>query len=508
MSEKSPSFPFFSIFPHFHIDFRRTEDYNAFLKPSDFWEGSNQMSSGQSVKKAKKQYDPSNLCEGPLIPQIIRFTIPVILSGILQLLFNAADLVVVGRFCGSVSVAAVGATGSIINLIVNLFIGLSVGAGVSVAQSIGAQQDEETHRLVHTAIPTAFIGGAVLTVVGVCGAGTFLTWMETPPDVLPLSTVYMKIYFCGIASSMLYNFGSAILRAAGDTKRPLYYLTIAGILNVVLNVFFVVVFHLDVAGVALATAISQTLSAVLVLIALTRRTDSCKLSFRKMHFSFRPLLKMMRIGIPAGIQSSLFSFSNVIIQSSVNSFGSVVMSGNAAAGNIEGFVYIALNSLQQTSMNFTGQNVGAGNYKRVGQVMRICLLFVTGIGIVFGSLVYIFARPLLSIYITDSAQAIEYGIIRMTFVCLPYFLCGLMDVMTGTLRGMGVSLAPMLITVIGACGFRILWIFTVFQIPEYHSPQSLYISYPISWTLTFLAELVCYLLLSRRRKKHLAFKIQ
>lgn len=464
------------------------------------------MSGGQSVNKVKRQYDPSNLCEGPLIPQIIRFTIPVILSGILQLLFNAADLVVVGRFCGSVSVAAVGATGALNNLIVNLFIGLSVGAGVSVAQAIGAQQDEEVHRLVHTAIPTAFIGGAALTVVGVCGAGTFLTWMGTPPDVLSLSAVYMKIYFCGIISSMLYNFGSAILRAAGDTKRPLYYLTIAGVLNVVLNVFFVVVFHLDVAGVALATAISQTLSAVLVLIALTRRTDSCKLSFRKFHFYFRPLLKIMRIGIPAGIQSSLFSFSNVIIQSSVNSFGSVVMSGNAAAGNIEGFVYIALNSLQQTAMNFTGQNVGAGNYKRVGQTVRACLLLVTGVGFLLSPLVYIFARPLLSIYITDSAQAIEYGIIRMTFVCLPYFLCGLMDVMTGTLRGMGASLAPMLITVIGACGFRILWIFTVFQIPEYHSPQSLYISYPISWILTFLAELVCYFLLSRRRKKQLSLQ--
>lgn len=443
---------------------------------------------------------PADMCEGPLFGKIVRYTIPIILTGILQLLFNAADLIVVGRFCGSVSVAAVGATGSIINLIINLFIGLSVGAGVTVAHGLGAGRDEEVHRTVHTAIPTAFLSGIILTVVGILGAEYFLTLMGTPDDVIDLSTLYMKIYFCGILSSMLYNFGAAILRAAGDTKSPLYYLTIAGVLNVVLNVFFVLVFHMDVAGVALATAISQTLSAFLVLLALTRREDACRLYLSKLCIHKKQLLQIIRIGLPAGIQSSLFSISNVIIQSSVNSFGSVVMSGNAAAGNIEGFVYIAMNSFQQTALNFTGQNFGAKQYKRIHRIMGICLICVGFVGLLTGALAYGFARPLLSIYITDSAEAIGYGILRMTYVCLPYFLCGIMDVMTGVIRGMGSSVATMVISILGVCGFRISWIYTVFQIPEFHTLTSLYVSYPISWLATFVVQVAGYFVLCHRRK--------
>lgn len=445
--------------------------------------------------------NPADMCEGPLFKKIVVYTIPIMLTGILQLLFNAADLVVVGRFCGSVSVAAVGATGSLINLIVNLFIGLSVGAGVSVAHAIGENNHKSVHDTVHTAIPTALISGLILTVIGLLFSERFLELMGTPDDVIDLSSVYMKIYFCGMMPSMLYNYGGSILRAAGDTKSPLIFLFISGVLNVILNVFFVVAFHMDVAGVALATAISQAISAALVLFALTKREDGCRLRFSEMRIRSAPLMKMMKIGVPAGIQGSLFSISNVIIQSSVNSFGSVVMSGNAAAQNIEGFVYTSMNAFHQTAINFTGQNYGAKKYDRLNRIMFICLGCVSAVGIVAGVSFYCAAKPLLSIYITDSAQAISYGVLRMSYICLPYFLCGIMDVMTGTIRGIGVSFTPMVITVLGVCVFRIGWIYTVFASPAYHTLEMLYISYPISWILTFAAELAAFLIINGSRKR-------
>lgn len=438
---------------------------------------------------------------GPILGKAIRYTVPIILTGVLQLLFNAADLVVVGRFCGSVSVGAVGATSSLINLLVNLFMGISVGAGVVMAQALGAGRDNDVHRAVHTAIPTALIGGVILTVIGVLFAEDFLSLMETPEDVIELSAVYVRIYFCGITSSLVYNFGAAILRAAGETKKPLYYLTASGILNVLLNCFFVVVFDMDVAGVALATAVSQTLSAVLVLFELCRRRDCCKLEFKKLRIHKKSLAGMLKVGVPAGIQSSIFSISNVLIQSSVNSFGSVVVSGCAAASNIEGFVYIIMNSFYQTALNFTGQNYGAGEYRRIGKIMRMCLLSVTVVGLTAGILVNIFAKPLLSIYITDSAEAIGYGITKLTYVCLPHFLCGCMEVMTGLIRGMGVSLAPMFVSIAGVCGIRITWLFTIFRIPRFHTLESLFISYPISWIVTFLVHSVVFFVLYRRLKR-------
>lgn len=454
----------------------------------------------------KSAMDKSNvdMCHGPLFKKIVLYTIPIIMTGILQLLFNAADLVVVGRYCGSVSVASVGATGSVINLIVNLFIGLSVGTCVTVAHARGAKEDDDVHRAVHTAIPTAFIGGVLLTIVGLICAEPILDLMGTPSDVIGLSTVYMKIYFCGMPSSMLYNFGASILRAGGDTRSPFVFLSIAGVVNVLLNLFFVRVLHLDVAGVALATAISQTLSAVLVLRALMLRQDSCRLSLKKMRIHKKQLLKMTKIGLPAGIQGAMFSISNVIIQSSINSFGSVVMSGNSAASNIEGFVHTTMNSFHQTAINFTGVNYGAKQYKRINRITLICLLCVMSVGLFAGVLIYTFARPLLSIYITDSAKSIEYGILRMTFICLPYFICGLMDVMTGVIRGLGHSLVPMLITVLGVCGFRVLWIFTVFK--EYHTLKCLYLSYPISWAMTFIAQLTMFIVLNTKniRTQHKA----
>ena len=430
------------------------------------------------------------MCEGPLLKKIVVYTIPIILTGILQLLFNAADLVVVGQYCGNVSVAAVGATGALINLIVNLFIGLSVGAGVSVAQFLGAKKSDAVRRVVHTSIPAAFLSGAFLTVVGVAGARWFLELMDTPDNVLPLSATYMRIYFCGMISSMIYNFGAAILRAAGDTKSPLIYLTVAGVVNVFLNLFFVIVLKMDVAGVALATIISQTISAILTVMALMKRTDACRFELKAMAFHKDALVKIIKIGVPAGIQGSLFSISNVLIQSSINSFGDLVMSGNAAAGNIEGFVYITMNAFHQTTLNFVGQNLGAGKMDRVHKVVGIDLLLVTLMGLVTGLAAFHFGRSLLSIY-------------RMSFVCAPYFLCGLMDVMNGALRGLGSSMEPLIITVLGVCVMRVVWIYTVFRIPAYHTLSCLYVSYPISWILTLLAQIVGYLLVTRRLKRRL-----
>ena len=446
-----------------------------------------------------------SMIDGPLFSGIVMYTIPIILTSVLQLLFNAADLVIVGRFCGSVSVAAVGATGAITNLIVNLFIGLSVGTGVTVAHALGSREDEAVHRAVHTAMPTALIGGLLLTFVGVLLSEPLLRLMETPETVLPLSTIYMQIYFGGMVFNMVYNFCASILRAAGDTKSPLIYLTLAGVINVVLNVIFVTVLHMNVAGVALATTISQAVSAVLVVIALMRRTDACHLDLKKMHIYVPQFMKMVSIGIPAGIQGSLFSISNVLIQSSVNSFGDIFMSGNAAAGNIEGFAYVSINAFSQTAVNYVGQNVGARQYRRVGRIVGICLACVVVVGLTVGIIGYSLGEQLLSIYITDSPEAIAYGMIRLSYICLPYFLCGLMDVSTGALRGMGASIAPMVISVLGVCGLRIAWIYTVFQIPQFHTPQCLYLSYIVSWSTTFLIQIIAFI---RIYRKHLAISGQ
>ncbi len=442
-----------------------------------------------------------SMLEGPLFPNIVRFAIPVILTSVLQLLFNAADLIVVGRFCGSVSVAAVGATGAITNLMINFFIGLSIGVGVTVAHGLGSHEDNVVHCTVHTALPTALLSGAFLTVVGVSCSETFLTMMGTPENVLPLSAVYMRIIFCGITFNMVYNFCAAILRAAGDTKSPLIFLLFAGTLNVILNVVFVTQFHMNVAGVALATIITQGLSSVLVVVALMRRTDACRLYLRKIRFHKAQLEKILRIGLPAGIQSALFSISNVLIQSSVNSFGDVFMSGSAASSNIEGFVYVCLNAFQQSAVNFAGQNAGARQYRRVRQTLWICLGCVTVVGLVLGSLAYMFGPTLLSIYITDSAEAISYGMIRLAYICLPYFVCGLMDVTTGALRGIGASFVPMLISILGVCGFRIVWIYTIFQVPEFHTPQCLFFSYLVSWVITFIAQLIAFFVVYRKQAK-------
>lgn len=457
------------------------------------------------VQKALSQ----RMLRGPLLPSILLYTIPIILTSLLQLLFNAADLVVVGRWCGSVAVAAVGATGSITNLIVNLFIGLSVGSGVTMAHALGGRNEDAAQKTVHTTLPIALISGLFLTVIGVIFSETFLRLMGTPDDVLPLSAKYMRIYFCGITFTMVYNFCASILRAAGDTKSPLIFLTLAGIINVVMNVIFITKLGMDVDGVALATVISQGVAATLVVIAMMRRTDESRLELKKLRIYKVQLLKIIRIGLPAGLQSSMFSISNVIIQSSVNSFGSVVMSGNAAAGNIEGFVYATMNAFQQTAVNFTGQNLGAHRYDRIRKILWWCLGSVTVVGLVLGLTVYGFGPKLLSIYITDSPEAIQYGMLRLAYMCIPYFLCGTMDVSSGALRGLGSSFAPMVISVLGVCGMRIGWIYTIFQIPQFHSVDTLFLSYPISWALTYAAQLFAFLyLFGRYRKAHAAEEIR
>ena len=445
-----------------------------------------------------------SMLEGPLLPSIIFYTVPIILTSVLQLLFNAADLVVVGRFCGSLSVAAVGATTSLTNLLVNFFVGLSVGAGVAVAHALGGGEDDWVHRTVHTAIPLSLVCGAVVTALGVGLSETFLKLMGTPADILPLSGLYMKIYFAGITFTMVYNFCAAILRAAGDTRSPLIYLTFAGLINVVLNVVFVTVFNMNVAGVALATTVSQGISAALVLRALMKRTDACRLEWKKMRFYGLQIRKIVRIGLPAGVQSALFGISNVLIQSSVNSFGAVFVSGNAAAMNIEGFLYASLNAFHQTAVNFIGQNAGAHRYDRISRILAICYGCVVAAGLTLGAAMWSMGPKLLSLYITDSQEAIGYGMIRMTYMALPYFLCGLMDVSTGALRGLGVSFVPMLISVLGVCGIRIAWVCTIFRLPGFHTPQCLYLSYIVSWTVTLICQTTAFVLVYRRHRRQFA----
>ncbi len=448
-------------------------------------------------KEQSKKYE-IDMCNGPLLGKIMIFYIPLMLSGILQLLFNAADIVVVGRFAGNEALAAVGSTSSLTNLIVNLFIGLSVGANVLVARFYGAKQDEELKETVQTAIGTAVAGGVILIFLGFFLSKPALGWMGTPEDVINHSVLYMRIYFAGMPFMMVYNFGSAVLRAVGDTKRPLYYLLIAGVANVVLNLIFVITFSMGVAGVATATVVSQAISAALVVRCLIRTDSAYRLELQGIRIVPDKLLKMVQIGVPAGMQGALFSISNVLIQSSVNSFGSVAMAGNTAASNIEGFVYTAMNAFHQAAISFSGQNYGARKYKRIRKVLLICEVMVVVVGALMGNVAYLFGGTLLKLYTVDP-EVIEYGILRMRIICTPYFLCGMMDVAVGALRGMGYAIMPMLVSLTGACLLRVVWIYTIFQ--SYRTLECLYFSYPISWGLTFAVHLVCFVIVFRKLLK-------
>lgn len=441
-----------------------------------------------------------DMCSGAILPKMLRFAIPLMFSSILQLLFNAADIVVVGKFAGDDSLAAVGATSSLINLLTNLFIGLSIGANVLVAKYYGAKQEEELSDTVHTAMAVSFLSGIFLTVIGIIGAPVILTWMQTPEDVLPLSVVYLRVYFAGMTATMAYNFGASILRAVGDTKRPLYYLTTAGAINVVFNLLFVIVFHWGVFGVGIATVISQVISAVLVIRCLMREQGGIRLDFKNLKIHRHKLLQIMQVGLPAGFQGMLFSLSNVVIQSSVNSFGSTIVAGNSAASNIEGFVYVSMNAFYQAAISFMGQNVGAGQYKRVNKILFCALGCVTITGLLLGNAVFLFGRPLLSIY-TDSAEVVEAGLVRLSIIVTTYALCGMMDVMVGALRGIGYSVAPMIMSLLGACAFRLLWISTIFQIEEFHTIRTVYLSYPVSWIITFAAHVITFIIVRTRLKR-------
>ncbi len=444
-----------------------------------------------------------NMTEGPLFKKILTYTLPIMFSGILQLLFNAADLVVVGHWCGETSLGAVGATSSLINLIINFFIGISVGVGICVAHSIGAGKTKDASDAVHTAIPLAIISAVIITAVGVSLSPTFLKLMDTPESLIDLASTYMQIYFAGTIFNMLYNFGAAILRATGDTRSPLMYLIFAGVVNVILNIIFVTLFDMNVAGVALATVASQAISAILVIINLIKRTDACHLDIRKLKISKAALAKIARMGVPSGIQSALFSVSNVLIQASVNPFGDVVISGITAAASIEGFVYTSMNSFMHTTQNFVSQNRGAEKYDRISKVLLISLATVTVVGLFLGVGSYLLGHTLLSIYIKDSEEAISYGLRRMALVACFYFLCGIMESIAGAIRGLGASITPMIVSFLGACVARIVWIYTIFQVPEYHTLDCLYLSYPITWTLTIAAHLAVFIILFTKQRKRL-----
>lgn len=436
-----------------------------------------------------------DMTQGPLMSKVLFFALPIMLSSVLQLVFNAADTIVVGRFAGNEALAAVGSVGSLNSLIVSLFIGLSVGVNVLVARYTGSRDERQVSETVHTAVLLSVIGGIVLSIVGISLARPLLHLMGSPEDVIDLAVLYVRIIFIGMPVQMLYNFCAAVLRAVGDTKRPLYYLSIAGVLNVVLNLVFVILFHMSVAGVALATIISQAVSAVLIVLALMSMDGPTHLNPRALHINGGVFREIVRIGLPAGIQSSVFSLSNVVIQSSVNSFGSIVIAGNSAAMNVGGFIYQAMNTFQQAVTCFASQNLGARKPARIRTTVRVCLVWALLFGVVLGTLSCIFGSELLSMYSTDPA-VIEAGLMRVYIVCGPYFLCGVMDVMTGALRGVGYSMLPMIISLMGACALRILWVATIFRL--FPTIQCLMLSYPISWALTFLVLVACYAVILKK----------
>ena len=445
------------------------------------------MSLEKKRPKTSGKYE-IDMCNGPLAGKLLLFAIPLMLSSILQLLFNAADVIVVGKFAGSESLAAVGSTSALINLLTNLFVGISVGVNVTIAHYYGAGKEKEINETVHTSILVSMVAGIFLTVFGITFAETFLRWMGSPDDVIGLASVYLRIYFGGMVAVLLYNFGSAILRAVGDTRRPLLYLTFAGVINVLFNLLFVIVFRMGVAGVGLATVISQFVSAILVIRCLMLEKGHLQLRLKELHIYPDKLLSIIKIGIPAGVQGTIFSLSNVVIQSAINSFASIVMAGSAAAANIEGFVYMSMNAFHQTALTFTGQNYGAGKLKRVDRVAGLSLLMVTITGLLFGNLVVFFGNPLLHLYSNDEA-VVAAGLVRLAYICTTYALCGIMDVLVGILRGLNCAIMPVIVSLIGACGLRLVWIATVFH--RYPSPQMLYISYPITWTITLLVHCVC-----------------
>lgn len=441
-----------------------------------------------------------DLTSGPMLKKIILFSLPLAASSILQLLFNAADVVVVGRFAGSTALAAVGSNGALINLLVNLFVGLSLGANVVAARCFGAKDEQGVQNTVQTSVTLGLVSGVLLAFVGFFAARGLLELMSCPEDVIDLSTIYLKIYFIGMPMTMLYNFNSALLRAVGDTRRPLYCLAVSGVINVLLNLVFVILFQMSVAGVALATIISQTVSAILVTVLLMKEQGPLHLDLRHLGFHKGALVQILKIGLPAGLQSTVFSLSNVVIQSAVNSFGSTVVAGNSAASNIEGFIYTGMNAFAQAAVTFTSQNVGARRYDNLDRVMRNCLLCAVVVGVVLGGGAYLAGEGLLHFYSSDAA-VVAAGLARMKVICTSYFFCGVMDTLASCLRGRGYSVLPMIVSLVGSCLLRLVWIATIFQL--FRSTTTLYISYPISWVLTASVHLICLLVVRHKTNEAL-----
>ncbi len=444
----------------------------------------------------RKRYE-IDMCNGPLLKSMLLFAIPLMCSSMLQLLFNAADLIVISNFRGEDSMSAVGSNTALINLLTNLFVGLSVGVNVLVARYYGARKEKELKASVHTAISLSIVSGIMLMVIGIIFARDFLILMRVPKRVLPLATTYLRIYFIGMPAMMVYNFGSSVLRAVGDTKRPLYYLTVAGVVNVIVNLLLVVGAGRDVEGVAVATVFSQIISAVLILRALIKEESTIKLSIKQLRIEKNSLFNIFKIGIPAGIQGVIFALSNVLIQSSINSFGEITLAGNAAAANIESFVYMGMNAFHQAAVSFTGQNVGAGKKERIGKILITAQGCVIAVGLIMGIGALLLGNPLLSIYSSDTL-VIAAGMRRLYIISATYALCGIMDVFVGVLRGMGYSVMPMIVSLVGACGLRILWLDTVFKIPEYHTIEVVYLSYPITWLITLCVHFICYIVVKQK----------
>ena len=446
------------------------------------------------MKNNKYEID---MCNGTLMDKLISFSLPLMLSGILQLLFNAVDIIVVGRFTGSQALAAVGSTTALINIFTNLFIGISLGANVLAARFYASGKEKEMSETVHTSITLALISGLVMALAGVLLARFALNLMGTPNDVIDQSVLYMRIYFLGMPFFMLYNYGAAILRAVGDTKRPLFFLVISGMTNAVLNLVLVIVFHMGVAGVAIGTIVSQLISSILVLRCLYTSNTSYRLYFSKLGIKTQYLKQIFQVGIPAGIQSTVINLSNALLQSSVNSFGSVAMAGYTAANNIFGFLYMSVNAVTQSCMSFTSQNYGVKKLKRMDRVLLDCMILSVGVTLTLGCGAYFFGPELLKIYTSD-ADVIRCGVEVLAFTTVPYFCCGIMDLLPGALRGMGYSGVPMILSIIGTVGMRVVWLFGIF--PHHRSLYVLFISYPGSWLFTIIMQVICFYFV--RKKIH------
>lgn len=446
-----------------------------------------------SVKNEKSKYE-IDMIHGPLMPKIVTFFVPLMVSGVLQLLFNAVDLVVVGKWVGSDALAAVGATTALINVFCNLMIGISLGANVMTARFLASEDHEQTSESVHTSITLALILGVSISVLGLVFSKASLVLMGTPEDVLPGAALYMKIYFCGTPFFALYNYGAAILRATGDTRRPLYYLMFAGALNVILNLFLVIVVKLGVEGVAIATIFSQMISCVLVIRCLCKSESSYKLEFKKLHINGRIMWRILSVGFPAGLQSTIINFSNVLLQSSVNSFGPIAMAGYTASNNILGFLYMSVNSITQACMSFTSQNYAVKKFDRIKKLLAQCILLEFVVAMILGAIAFVFGHQILGIY-TDSNEVVKAGMSVFAYTTLTYFLCGIMDCIPGAMRGMGHSTVPMILSIIGTVGTRLVWIYGLF--PKQRNIEFLFISYPASWIFTIVMQVICWVFVYR-----------